>query len=294
MKVVSYNIQWGLGRDRRIDLARIARAVDGADVIALQEVEACWKRSGEIDQAGALAALLPGYHWVYGPGFDVDASRARPDGTVEHRRRRFGGMVLARGPILSCRVFPLRKLDPPGLGGMQTAVVEAVVRAADRDLRVYCVHLDDLLTRTRLLQIEDLRAIVFGAPAQGGAMTGVQDPGDAYADEDWWNGEPSPPMPAPALVMGDFNSPPGGPEYDALVGPRDAIRGRVVTPDHLVDTATDDAPTWLSDQARTDMPPARIDYVFVTADLAHAVARAWVDREAEGSDHQPVWAELAL
>ena len=35
MLIVTYNIQWGMGRDRRIDLDRIARTVAGADVIAL-------------------------------------------------------------------------------------------------------------------------------------------------------------------------------------------------------------------------------------------------------------------
>jgi endonuclease/exonuclease/phosphatase family metal-dependent hydrolase len=224
----------------------------------------------------------------------VDASRVRSDGTVEHRRRRFGGMILARAPILSCRVFPLRKLDPPGLGGMQTAVVEAVVRFGESAVRFYGVHLDDALTRVRLMQIEDLMALVRDAPAQGGAMTGTMDPRDSYADENWTNGETNPPMPGPAIVMGDFNAAPDGPEYDALVGASDARQGRVVTRDHLVDAMTGSEPTWYGDPARTDERPARLDYVFFTADLAPGLRRAWIDQDADGSDHQPVWAELEL
>jgi len=42
MKIVTYDIQLGLGKDGRNDLARIAREVDGADIIALQEVERNW------------------------------------------------------------------------------------------------------------------------------------------------------------------------------------------------------------------------------------------------------------
>ncbi len=38
MKLVTYNIQYGVGKDSKCDLGRIAQAVDGADVIALQEV----------------------------------------------------------------------------------------------------------------------------------------------------------------------------------------------------------------------------------------------------------------
>ncbi len=280
MKVVTYNIQWGLGRDRRIDLGRVVRALDGADVIALQEVEAHWKRSGDVDQASAIAALMPRYHWVYGPGFDVDASRERADGTIEHRRRRFGNMVLSRAPIRSVRVFPLRKIDNPKVGGMQTAIVEAVIG----DMRIYNVHLGDGPTRERLMQIEDLLAVLAAAPVEGGAMTGDRETSDdPYADEDWSNGEAYPPMPDAAIVLGDFNAPPAGPEYDALVAPGG-----------LVDTMKPDdgGPTWYGDPARTAEAPQRIDYVFVTADLAAAVRRAWIDQAADGSDHQPVWAEL--
>ncbi|MEX2650740.1 MAG: endonuclease/exonuclease/phosphatase family protein [Alphaproteobacteria bacterium] len=298
MKVVTYNIQWSKGRDGQLDLGRIARAVDGADIIGLQEVEAGWKRSGGIDQAEALGALLPNYFRVYGPGFDVEASRVRPDGAIEHRRRRFGNMILAKGPILSCRVFPLPKIDVRALGTMQTAVVEGVVQLGARAIRVYCVHLDDVLARERHLQIAALRRILDEAPPQGGMMTGTAPPNDPYLDEDWHNGEPQTPMPASAIVMGDFNAPPATTEYDALIGPSDPRQGRVVTPDFLVDTMTasghpeDCGATWHPYANRSSEAPKRIDYVFVTADLAGSVRRAWIDHEAQGSDHLPVWAEI--
>ena len=49
MKLVSYNIQYGRGRDGVFDLQRIAAAVAGADIIALQEIERYWQRSGMVD-----------------------------------------------------------------------------------------------------------------------------------------------------------------------------------------------------------------------------------------------------
>ncbi|RWG04781.1 MAG: EEP domain-containing protein, partial [Mesorhizobium sp.] len=49
MKLVSYNIQYGYGSDGRYDLARATRLVDGADIIALQEVERHWQRSNGDD-----------------------------------------------------------------------------------------------------------------------------------------------------------------------------------------------------------------------------------------------------
>ena len=74
MKLVSYNIQYGFGSDGRYDLARAAKVVAGADIIALQEVERFWQRSNEDDQPAILGRLLPDHYWVYGPAFDMDAS----------------------------------------------------------------------------------------------------------------------------------------------------------------------------------------------------------------------------
>lgn len=49
MRLVTWNIQYSKGRDGCFDLRRIARTVVGADVIALQEVEQYWPRTGMID-----------------------------------------------------------------------------------------------------------------------------------------------------------------------------------------------------------------------------------------------------
>jgi endonuclease/exonuclease/phosphatase family metal-dependent hydrolase len=37
---------------------------------------------------------------------------------------------------------------------------------------------------------------------------------------------------------------------------------------------------------------ARLDYCFLTPELAIRAKSSWVDRDATGSDHQPVWIEL--
>ena len=99
MKLVTYNIQHSKGKDGHYDLGRISRALDGADIITLQEVERNWPRTGMADQPADLASLMPGYYWVYGPGFDMDASEVSDDGVVINRRRQFGNMLLARWPI---------------------------------------------------------------------------------------------------------------------------------------------------------------------------------------------------
>ena len=39
MKIVSYNIHYAIGKNEHYDLERIVAALEGADIIALQEVE---------------------------------------------------------------------------------------------------------------------------------------------------------------------------------------------------------------------------------------------------------------
>ena len=109
MEIVTYNIQYGMGADGRIDLARIARAVEGADVIGLNEVERFWPRSSQAaDQPAELSALLPAYYWVYGPYFDIDASERSSDGTIRNRRQQHGSMILSRSPIIASRLHLFR------------------------------------------------------------------------------------------------------------------------------------------------------------------------------------------
>ena len=38
----------------------------------------------------------------------------------------------------------------------------------------------------------------------------------------------------------------------------------------------------------------RIDYCFVSSPLASRVRSAWIDADAAGSDHQPLWVDLDL
>ena len=63
MKLVSYNIRFGLGTDHRIDLERIAKTVRDADIIGLQEVERFWKRGGMLDQPDILGRHLKEFYW---------------------------------------------------------------------------------------------------------------------------------------------------------------------------------------------------------------------------------------
>ena len=59
MRVATYNIRHAEGMDGRVDLARIAHVIGilKADVIALQELDRGWERSGGVDQVVELERL---------------------------------------------------------------------------------------------------------------------------------------------------------------------------------------------------------------------------------------------
>ena len=59
MKLVTYNIQYSLGKDGAYDLERIVEAVSEADIIALQEVTRYFSQAPDADQPGRIAELLP-------------------------------------------------------------------------------------------------------------------------------------------------------------------------------------------------------------------------------------------
>jgi endonuclease/exonuclease/phosphatase family metal-dependent hydrolase len=97
MKLVTWNIQWGLGMDGRLDLARVvaeARRFADFDVLCLQEVADGFAdpepHAGE-NQFTQLAALLPEFTPVEGVAVDLPG--------LSGRRRRFGNMILSRRPV---------------------------------------------------------------------------------------------------------------------------------------------------------------------------------------------------
>ncbi|GAH06730.1 unnamed protein product [marine sediment metagenome] len=55
MRLVTYNIQYSRGKDDQFDIARVVDAVKDADIIALQEVDRFWLRTGMVDQPAEIA-----------------------------------------------------------------------------------------------------------------------------------------------------------------------------------------------------------------------------------------------
>ena len=296
MLIATYNIQWGMGQDGIVDLARIARTVGSADIICLQEVERDWRIMPDADQIQRFCELLPYHYCAFAPAVDLDNSGAGNDGRVKNGRRQYGNLTLARWPISSIRTFPLTKYPVHGQVNDASVLLETVIAAGAAPFRVYNTHLNFLSARQRLIQTKEVLGVIEDAPRQGGVVVG---PGvsDDQLGADWMVLERHevPVMPRPALLMGDFNMRTNSPEYDELVGVADPFYGRLYEEGLFADALTlaglpEDEGITHPEADKTGLK--RIDHIFLSSEFIPRFKRAWIDNEADGSDHQPVWLEL--
>lgn len=294
MKLVSYNIQYGFGADGRYDLERIAEVVAGADIIALQEVERHWRRTGEADQPEILGGLLPEHHWVYGPAFDMDASYRDAEGRLVNRRRQFGTMLLSRLPIAWSRLhlLPMRRMISPL--NTQNPALECMIRTPFGPVRFFSLHLAHVGAEERLEQIDFLLDRHRRVSLEGGPWSGADD----EPHRDWTHGEPEPEAPLAAVLMGDFNSEPGSAEYRRLSGDQPYHAGARYR-DGFVDAAV--AAGHRPDAFHTHVrnvggrvEKRRLDYCFVGAPIADRVRAVRVDNDTIASDHHPVFIDIDL
>ncbi|BCM21561.1 endonuclease/exonuclease/phosphatase family protein [Mesorhizobium sp. J8] len=293
MKLISYNIQYGFGSDGRYDLSRAARLVDGADIIALQEVERHWRRTNEDEQPEILSSLLPDYYWAYGPAFDMDASEKR-GGRVVNRRRQFGTMVLSKLPIVWSRLhtLPLRRTLRPL--NTRNAALECMIRTPAGPVRVLSLHLAHIAAEERLEQIDYLLAEHRRAPSDGGPWSGADD----EPQRNWSNGQPEPENPVAAIWLGDFNMEPGSAEYRRIVGNTPYHRGAAYI-DGFVDAAsvaTESGPDFHTHEKIIDgrLAKRRLDHCFVGGMLAGRVRSVSADIGEVASDHFPLRVDIDL
>jgi endonuclease/exonuclease/phosphatase family metal-dependent hydrolase len=293
VKLVSYNIQYGFGGDGRYDLARAARVVDGADIIALQEVERHWQRTNEDDQPEILSKLLPDYFWVYGPAFDMDAS-TRSNGRIVNRRRQFGTMLLSKLPIAWSRLhaLPMRRMARPL--NTRNAALEAMIRTPAGPVRVLSLHLAHVGAEERLEQIAYLLAEHTRAPREGGPWSGEDD----EPSRNWTQGEAEPRNPAAAIWLGDFNSEPGSAEHRRITGAAPYHPGAVYADGFCDAAAIATAPAGdfhTHEKVIAGEPRLRrLDHCFVTGCLAGRVRTVSADIGEIASDHFPLRVEIDL
>jgi endonuclease/exonuclease/phosphatase family metal-dependent hydrolase len=287
MKIVSYNIQYGIGLDGKYDVGRIADAVRGADVIALQEVTRNNPRNGDRDMVAEIGEALPDYFAAYGSNFEVNIGSRLENGRAISTSFQLGNMVLSKTPIHLSRNLLLPRSRSLETMNFQRGALEALIETPLGFIRFYSTHLDHRSPVERQGQIRFLRQRLLNYALEGGGLSGVPE-----------IGLPDLPYPEAFIVMGDFNMLPGSPEYVELAGRPDHEFGMPLTADLAVDVAqrlaVADLITWVDPDRPGDKSRHKcIDYIFTSASLAKSLQRLWSDRDAAGSDHLPLWAELS-
>ena len=281
MKLVTWNIQWCLGCDDRVDPPRIvddARAFADFDVLCLQEVSCNFpalKGSSGEDQFTLIAGLLPGYAAVRGIAVDT----AGPDGT----RRTFGNMILSRLPVSQVLRLQLPWPVDPAVPSMPRLLLETVVEAPFGLLRVMTTHLEYYSARQRAAQVEALRArhAEACAHALGG---GVRDESQGPFH--------SQPQTVSAILTGDFNLRPSDPLHARLTA---EFEGGVPALDDVwqqLHPSLEQPPT-LGVHDHEQWPEAfACDFICATRDLRSRLRAVAVDGRTQASDHQPMMVEL--
>jgi endonuclease/exonuclease/phosphatase family metal-dependent hydrolase len=279
LRIVTWNIQWGLGIDETQNLSRLigdALAIADFDVLCLQEVSdnfANLKGNDGSDQFAELGYLLPGYTAIAGVGLDI------PDG--EGGRRRFGNMILSRLPVLQVLRYTL-PWEAAATRNMPRLLLEAVVEAPSGPLRIMTTHLEYSSSELRRAQVEGIREAHRTAherhltPRENGPGTYVRFPTTSSA-----------------VLTGDFNMRPEDPVKRRISDPFGNGTPRLLDAWEAAKGASPHPPSFCLFE-QSNGPPHCCDFMFVTEDLASRVSRVAYDQNTQASDHQPVLLELDM
>jgi endonuclease/exonuclease/phosphatase family metal-dependent hydrolase len=278
MKLISWNIQWGLGQDGRLDLARMtreARRIADYDVLCLQEVADGFgdldQHSGT-DQFAEIAAQLPDYTAVEGVAVDLPGAHGR--------RRRFGNMILSRFPVGRIVRHALPWEVDTTVRNMPRLLLEVEVEAAFGAVRVMTTHLDYFSAPLRsaqvaaVRQIYNLAALRSRRPPQPGAGPYACGQG-----------------PAATILTGDFNMRPDDPVIRGLSTPLPNGVARLVDGWEVLHPGVAHPPSFCIAEQKFG-PPHCCDYVFVSEQLVPRLRRIDYEITTRASDHQPVLVEL--
>jgi len=141
LRVVTFNVRYGIHVNRAISLLSTDDSLRGADVVLLQEM----------DEAGTKAvADSLGMAYVYYPA-------SWNAGT----RRDFGNAVLSRWPIEADRKIVLP--HHARIGGSQRAAVAVTLRVRQTRVRVYNVHLATFSANGPAARREQLETVLADA-----------------------------------------------------------------------------------------------------------------------------------
>ncbi|GAA1611152.1 endonuclease/exonuclease/phosphatase family protein [Kribbella karoonensis] len=156
VRTLTFNIHHGAGVDGKLDLERVAKAIEssGADVVGLQEVDKYFDaRSNWVDQPSWLAARLK-MNYVFAANLDWDpAEPGKP-------RRQYGTLVLSKYPIVDSR----NTLLPLHAGSEQRGLLETLIDVDGTPLRFADTHLTTINDGERLEQVNAVIGLLKDAP----------------------------------------------------------------------------------------------------------------------------------
>jgi len=281
MRVVSWNIHWGCGRDGRIRVHAIIDVLRklNPDVICLQEVAANHPElegSATASQFKQLAGAFGGYHMLEQSPSEIYRNNLP---------RQFGNILLSKYRITQAQrhmlPWPVDAAHPPG---MPRGMIEAVLDAPSGKVRVLTTHLEFYSPLQRAAQVARIRELHDEACARAA----IYQPAP----------ELEPPFqigfrPGTAIYCGDFNFFPDSDDYRALLAPSDAPSLALLDAWRLRHGDMARAPTAGLHGFKWPEQPGCYDYFFVTDDLAERVTDVTVLSETAASDHQPIVLDLA-
>ena len=273
MKLITWNIQWGLGMDGRLDLARIlaeARRIADFDVLCLQEVADGFSDLDQHDggnQFAQIASLLPGYEAIEGIAVDLPGERGR--------RRRFGNMILSRLPVGRIVRHTLPWDADPTTRNMPRLLLEAEVRAPFGPVRVMTTHLEYHSAALRSAQA----AAILGVHRQA-TLRAWQPPkpgAGPYADGQ---------TPLASILTGDFNMRPEDPVKRSLSAPLGKNLAGLVDAWEALHPGEAHPPSFCIANQNYGTPHC-CDYIFVSGDLVPRLRSITYETATRASDHQP-------
>lgn len=282
MQLVTWNIQWGLGLDGRVDLARLvatARQMTDFDVFCVQEVADNFpglEGNDDSDQFAQLSALLAGFERIEVYNVDVPGANGK--------RARFGNAIYTRLPVLAARRHALPWPPEPGKTTMPRTAAEATLATPFGPVRVATTHLEYFSDLQRHAQVRRLRTLHDEACQR--AATPPPEPSKANVTFD-----PAP-QTAASILTGDFNFPTENSAYEEIRRLLDGGGPAYRDAWPIVHGSRTHAPTFCVHDDRYSKHPYCCDFIFVSSDLATRVLRVEVDGATRDSDHQPVLLEL--
>jgi endonuclease/exonuclease/phosphatase family metal-dependent hydrolase len=281
LRILSWNIQWGLGLDGRVDLERIAAEIrrrGDPDVICLQEVTAGFddlQGNDGTDQFIFFARAFPGHHAITAPVLDVAGAAGR--------RKLFGNMLLSRLAVGQIQRHTLPWLTVPERKCMPRGLIVATLLAGGRPLRIMTTHLEYSSPKLREAQVEAVRE-VHQQCCERVAMPPLPGEG-SYAPQVETSS---------AIVLGDYNMTPDEAARHNLMRPFAVTQVPRFVDVFEVCHPGVAHPASMSLFDSVDGPPRCLDYAFCTENLTPRVVAMSYDQESRASDHQSIIVDLQL